>query len=151
MNVGKIILKEIQDCAKKKAGSAYFPSLITSLCLRAQVKSKANLKGHYGQGFITRHDLERLVDNVKLLNQIKPNESNEPKFDESSTKSDVEADLVNEIEEAEFEEEPNSLESRVEPNVAELVEPSVNPKLTIPVPTSSNTIKKSEFSIMMDM
>ncbi|MFQ6629270.1 hypothetical protein Gotur_007401 [Gossypium turneri] len=25
INVGKIILKEIQDCAKKKARSAYFP------------------------------------------------------------------------------------------------------------------------------
>ncbi|MFQ6668850.1 hypothetical protein Gotur_034341 [Gossypium turneri] len=31
INVGKIILKEIHDCAKKKAGSVYFPSLITSL------------------------------------------------------------------------------------------------------------------------
>ncbi|MFQ6643219.1 hypothetical protein Gotur_018498 [Gossypium turneri] len=32
INVGKIILKEIHDCAKKKARSAYFPSLITLLC-----------------------------------------------------------------------------------------------------------------------
>ncbi|MFQ6645962.1 hypothetical protein Gotur_019532 [Gossypium turneri] len=46
-NVGKIILKEINDCAKKKAGSAYFPSLITSLCLKARVKTQANLKGQY--------------------------------------------------------------------------------------------------------
>ncbi|MFQ6624175.1 hypothetical protein Gotur_003784, partial [Gossypium turneri] len=45
INVGKIILKEIHDYAKKKAGSAYFPSLITSLCLRACVKTQANLKG----------------------------------------------------------------------------------------------------------
>ncbi|KAK5845775.1 hypothetical protein PVK06_001997 [Gossypium arboreum] len=34
INVGKIIIKEIHDCAKKKIGSAYFSSLITSLCLR---------------------------------------------------------------------------------------------------------------------
>ncbi|MFQ6629083.1 hypothetical protein Gotur_006777 [Gossypium turneri] len=47
INVGKIILKKIHDCAKKKAGSAYFPSLITSLCLRARVKTQANLKGQY--------------------------------------------------------------------------------------------------------
>ncbi|MFQ6643385.1 hypothetical protein Gotur_018389 [Gossypium turneri] len=47
INVGKIILKEIHDCAKKKAGSAYFPSLITSLCLKARVKTQANLKGRY--------------------------------------------------------------------------------------------------------
>ncbi|MFQ6641511.1 hypothetical protein Gotur_016224 [Gossypium turneri] len=62
INVGKIIRKEIHDCAKKKAGSAYFPSLITSLCLRARVKTQANLKGQYVQGCITSHDLERLVE-----------------------------------------------------------------------------------------
>ncbi|MFQ6642533.1 hypothetical protein Gotur_017512 [Gossypium turneri] len=45
INVGKIILKEIYDYAKKKVGSAYFPSLITSLCLRARVKTQENLKG----------------------------------------------------------------------------------------------------------
>ncbi|MFQ6622578.1 hypothetical protein Gotur_002856 [Gossypium turneri] len=39
INVGKIILKEIHNCAKKKAGSAYFPSLITSLCLKNRVKT----------------------------------------------------------------------------------------------------------------
>ncbi|KAK8346392.1 hypothetical protein V6Z12_A07G212000 [Gossypium hirsutum] len=44
-NVRKIILKEIHDCAKKKAGSVYFPSLITSRCLRASVKTQENLKG----------------------------------------------------------------------------------------------------------
>ncbi|MFQ6655676.1 hypothetical protein Gotur_026126 [Gossypium turneri] len=64
INVGKIILKEIHDCAKKKAGSAYFPSLITSLCLKACVKTQANLKGQYVQGCITSHDLERLVERV---------------------------------------------------------------------------------------
>ncbi|MFQ6648095.1 hypothetical protein Gotur_020919 [Gossypium turneri] len=37
INVRKIILKEIQDCAKKKAGNAYLPSLIISLCLRVRV------------------------------------------------------------------------------------------------------------------
>ncbi|MFQ6671013.1 hypothetical protein Gotur_035688 [Gossypium turneri] len=45
INVGKIILKKIQDCAKKKSGNAYFLSLITSLCLKARVKTQANLKG----------------------------------------------------------------------------------------------------------
>ncbi|TYH88163.1 hypothetical protein ES332_D01G168900v1 [Gossypium tomentosum] len=47
INVGKIILKEIHNCAKKKAGSVYFPSLITSLCLKACVKTQANVKGRY--------------------------------------------------------------------------------------------------------
>ncbi|TYI09412.1 hypothetical protein ES332_A09G070900v1 [Gossypium tomentosum] len=44
-NVGKIIIKEINDCAKKEAGIAYFPSLITSLCLRYCLKTQANLTG----------------------------------------------------------------------------------------------------------
>ncbi|KAK8275989.1 hypothetical protein V6Z12_D10G170900 [Gossypium hirsutum] len=62
INVGKIILKDIYDCSKKKVGIAYFPSLITSLCLRAHVKTQANLKGRYVQGCITNYDLERLVE-----------------------------------------------------------------------------------------
>ncbi|MFQ6626094.1 hypothetical protein Gotur_004937 [Gossypium turneri] len=45
INGQKIILKEIHDCAKKKATSAYFPSLITSLYLKARIKTQANLKG----------------------------------------------------------------------------------------------------------
>ncbi|KAK5785475.1 hypothetical protein PVK06_040065 [Gossypium arboreum] len=110
INVGEIILKEIQDCAMKKGGK-----------------------------------------NVEQLNQIEPNE---PKFDEPLTKSKLEVDSVNEIEEAKFEGELNSLkprvepnnpEARVEPNIAKLVEPSVNPKLTIPMPTSSNTMKNQNF------
>ncbi|MFQ6665344.1 hypothetical protein Gotur_032111, partial [Gossypium turneri] len=84
INVGKIILKEIHDCAKKKAGSAYFPSLITSLCLRARVKTQANLKGQYVQGCITSHDLERLVKRVHELNQGEQEEPTESKTEEST-------------------------------------------------------------------
>ncbi|MFQ6651334.1 hypothetical protein Gotur_023659, partial [Gossypium turneri] len=84
INVGKIILKEIHDCTKKKAGSAYFPSLITSLCLRARVKTQANLKGQYVQGCITSHDLERLVERVHELNQGEQEEPIEPETEEST-------------------------------------------------------------------
>ncbi|KAH1073313.1 hypothetical protein J1N35_025641 [Gossypium stocksii] len=69
INVGKNILKEIHNCAKKKTGSVYFPSFITSFCLRAHVKAQANLKGQYVQGCITNHDHERLVEKVHELNQ----------------------------------------------------------------------------------
>ncbi|KAH1129800.1 hypothetical protein J1N35_001178 [Gossypium stocksii] len=69
INVRKIILKKMHDCARKKIGSAYFPSLITSLCLRACVETQANLKGQYVQGCITNHDLQRLVERVHELNQ----------------------------------------------------------------------------------
>ncbi|MFQ6659322.1 hypothetical protein Gotur_028247 [Gossypium turneri] len=68
INVGEIILKEIHNCAKKKAGSAYFLSLITSLYLKAHVKTQANLKGQYVQGCITNYGLERLVERVLKLN-----------------------------------------------------------------------------------
>ncbi|MFQ6620961.1 hypothetical protein Gotur_001965, partial [Gossypium turneri] len=84
INVGKIILKEIHGCAKKKAGSAYFPSLITSLCLRARVKTQVNLKGQYVQWCITSHDLERLVENVHELNQSEQEEPTEPETEEST-------------------------------------------------------------------
>ncbi|MFQ6631265.1 hypothetical protein Gotur_008892, partial [Gossypium turneri] len=83
INVGKIILKEIHDCAKKKAGSAYFSSLITSLCLKARVKTQANLKGQYVQGCITNYDLERLVERVHELNQGEQEEPTEPDTEES--------------------------------------------------------------------
>ncbi|KAH1073153.1 hypothetical protein J1N35_025481 [Gossypium stocksii] len=63
--------------------------------LRAQVRSKANLKVQYVQGCITRHDVERLVEKVGLLNQMEPNEPNEPEYDESSTKSKPKADSTN--------------------------------------------------------
>ncbi|MFQ6669823.1 hypothetical protein Gotur_034922, partial [Gossypium turneri] len=87
INVGKIIFKEIHDCAKKKAGSAYFPSLITSLCLKARVKTRANLKGQYVQGCITSHDLERLVERVHELNQGEQEEPTEPEIEESTNKT----------------------------------------------------------------
>ncbi|MFQ6663324.1 hypothetical protein Gotur_030894, partial [Gossypium turneri] len=84
INVGKIILKEIHDCAKKKAGSAYFPSLITSLCLKARVKTQANLKGRYVQGCITNYDLERLVERVHEMNQGKQEEPTVPDTEKST-------------------------------------------------------------------
>ncbi|MFQ6661065.1 hypothetical protein Gotur_029353 [Gossypium turneri] len=69
INVGKIILKEIHDCAKKKAGSAYFLSLITSLYLKARVRTQENMKRRHVQGCITNYDLERIVERVHELNQ----------------------------------------------------------------------------------
>ncbi|KAK5775160.1 hypothetical protein PVK06_043029 [Gossypium arboreum] len=158
INVGKIILKEIHDFARKKIGITYFPSLITSFCLRAQVKIKANLKGPYVQSCITAHDLERLLENVHELNP--PSELPEPKTDESLNKSKTEANSLIEIEETKSEEEMNDpeliksskvSEPKEEPNTDESVEPNVDPELTICMPTSSITVKKSKLSIMMDM
>ncbi|KAH1121710.1 hypothetical protein J1N35_004870 [Gossypium stocksii] len=151
INVGKIILKEIDDYDRKKTGRDYFPSSITSLCLRAQVKTKANLNGPYVQGCIIAHDLERLMENVHELNPIEPSEPTEPKTDKSSNKSKTEANSVTETKVVESKEEPNEPESikepkvsepRGEPNVNEPVKPSINLELTIPMPTSSKHCKE---------
>ncbi|KAH1129796.1 hypothetical protein J1N35_001174 [Gossypium stocksii] len=122
INVGKIILKEIHDYARKKVASC-----------------------------ITAHDLERLVENVSEINPTELSESTELETDESSNKFETGANSVTKAEEEESEEEPNNLEPIKEPeiselvkepNVDELIEPSVDPDLTIPMPTSSNTMKK---------
>ncbi|MFQ6648115.1 hypothetical protein Gotur_021933, partial [Gossypium turneri] len=84
INVGKIMLKKFHDCTKNKTGSAYFPSLILSLCLKALVKTQENLKGRYVQGYITNYDLERLVERVHELNQGKQDEPTEPDIEEST-------------------------------------------------------------------
>jgi len=157
INVGKIILKEIYDCAKKKTGSAYFPSLINLLCLRAHVKTQANLKGKYVQGYITSHDLERLVEKEHELNQGEQEEPTKPDSEESTNETETES--VTDTEEKEFDKEPNSPklvegsenpEPRVEPE-EEPVKLSVEPEYTTPMPTSASTSRKSELSILMDI
>ncbi|KAK5771004.1 hypothetical protein PVK06_047173 [Gossypium arboreum] len=45
--------------------------------------------------------------------------------------------------------ELNNSEPSVELNSDEPVEPSIGPELTIPMPASSNAMKKSEFSVMI--
>ncbi|KAK5802078.1 hypothetical protein PVK06_029660 [Gossypium arboreum] len=85
------------------------------------------------------------------MNQVERNELNKSESDESSTKSEPEADSTNAIEEEGTKEEPNSPEPRVDPNAAEPVESSFNPELIIPMPSSSNTMNKSKLSTIMDM
>ncbi|KAH1129718.1 hypothetical protein J1N35_001096 [Gossypium stocksii] len=91
-------IAKIYDCAKKKTESAYFPSLTTSLCLRARVKTKANLNGQYVQGCITSHDLERLVERVHELNQGKQEEPTELETKESTNETKTEANSVTDTE-----------------------------------------------------
>ncbi|KAK5842694.1 hypothetical protein PVK06_005077 [Gossypium arboreum] len=158
-NVGKIILKETQDCAKNKEGSAYFPLLFTALYLRARVKTQANLKGRYVQGCILTYDLERLVKRVHELNQGEKEEPTKPDTEESTNETETEANSVTDIEEEEFDNEPNSPKpvegsENPEPRVEteeELVKLSVEPKPTTPMPTSASASKKSELSILIDM
>ncbi|KAK5785486.1 hypothetical protein PVK06_040077 [Gossypium arboreum] len=95
--------------------------------------------------------------------ELKPSEPSEPiesETDESSNNSKKEAVSVTKIEKAEFEEEPSNpklikepkvSEPRKESNDDEPIVPSIDLELTNPSPTSSNTVKKSELSTMMDM
>ncbi|KAH1122025.1 hypothetical protein J1N35_005185 [Gossypium stocksii] len=152
INVGKIILKEIHDCAKKKIGSAYFPSLIASPCLRAHVKTQANLKGKYVQGCIANHDLERLVEKVHELNQDEQEEPTKPDTEKSTNETKTEANSVTDTEEEESDKEPNSLkpvegsanpEPKVEPE-EETVKLSVEPEFTTLMPTFATITIKVE-------
>ncbi|KAK5839101.1 hypothetical protein PVK06_007863 [Gossypium arboreum] len=159
INVGKIILKEIYDCAKKKTGSAYFPSLIISLCLMAHVKIQANLKGKYVQGCITNHDLESLVEKVHELNQGEQEGPIELDIDESTKETETEANSVTDTKQEEFDKEPNSpkpVEGSATPKLevepeSETVKLSVELESSTPMPTSASASKKSELSIIMDM
>ncbi|KAK5775890.1 hypothetical protein PVK06_043844 [Gossypium arboreum] len=150
INVGKIILKEIHDSAKKKTGNAYFPSLITSLCLRARVKTQANLKGRYVQGCISTYGIERLVERVHELNQGEQEEPTKPDTEESTDETETKANSVTDTEEEESDKEPNIPEPRVELE-EEPVKLSVEPEFATPMSTSESASKKSGLSILMDM
>ncbi|KAH1091578.1 hypothetical protein J1N35_018835 [Gossypium stocksii] len=101
--------------------------------------------------------IERFINvgqiNLKEIHNCarKKNEPTKPKIDESSNKSKPKADSIEETEEAKSEEEPNNPKLMMEPNVARPVELSCSLELTMPMPTSSNTMKKSELSTMIDM
>ncbi|KAH1055786.1 hypothetical protein J1N35_033851 [Gossypium stocksii] len=47
-NVGKIIIKEIRDCSIRHSSSAYFPSTITNLCMKARVRPTVKMVGVVG-------------------------------------------------------------------------------------------------------
>ncbi|KAH1091361.1 hypothetical protein J1N35_018618 [Gossypium stocksii] len=117
INIGELFSKRFKTCKEE-----------AKKCLLSIIDYFTLLEG---PSYITRYDLERLLENVGLLNQVEPNEPKKLEYDESSTKFELKANLTNGAEEAETEEEPNSLELRVDLNAAELMEPSFNPALTI--------------------
>ncbi|KAH1129751.1 hypothetical protein J1N35_001129 [Gossypium stocksii] len=83
---------------------------MTSLCLKAHVKTQANLNGQYVQGCITNHDLERLVEKVHELNQSKQEEPTKPDIKESTNETETKANSVTETKEEESEKESSNLE-----------------------------------------
>ncbi|KAK5842523.1 hypothetical protein PVK06_004893 [Gossypium arboreum] len=94
---------------------------------------------------------------VRELNQSEQEEPTEPDTEESTNETETES--VTGTEEEESDKEPNSPkqvegfenpEPRVEPE-EEPVKLSVEPEYTTPMPTFSNTLRKSKLSILMDM
>lgn len=67
IDVGKIILREIQNCARH-FGLAYFPFTITVLCLKAKIFANVKKTG-YSQGTIMDWDLFRVARNSILQQQ----------------------------------------------------------------------------------
>ncbi|KAK5842401.1 hypothetical protein PVK06_004753 [Gossypium arboreum] len=60
IDVGKIILRELRNCAIRHSSLAYFPFTITILCLKAKILANVKKTG-YSQGTITDWDLYRIV------------------------------------------------------------------------------------------
>ncbi|KAG8472817.1 hypothetical protein CXB51_034623 [Gossypium anomalum] len=76
IDVGKIILREIRNCAVKRSGPAHFPFKITILCLKAEILANVRKTG-YSQGTITDWDLYRVARYSVLQKQVEASEEQE--------------------------------------------------------------------------
>ncbi|KAK5836207.1 hypothetical protein PVK06_011967 [Gossypium arboreum] len=65
IDVGKIILREMRNCAVRRFGPAYFPFTITILCLKAKILANVK-KTMYRQGTIIDWDLYRIAGDSVL-------------------------------------------------------------------------------------
>ncbi|KAH1039536.1 hypothetical protein J1N35_041279 [Gossypium stocksii] len=108
IDVGKIILREMQNCAVRRSGLAYFPFTITILCLKAKFFVDVKKTG-YSQDIITDWDLYRIARYFVLQQQGE--ESDDPKEEEDPT-------------------EIEPLQSVETPNKAKPMEPEAEPDVT---------------------
>ncbi|KAK5839447.1 hypothetical protein PVK06_008238 [Gossypium arboreum] len=79
IDVGKIILREMQNCAAKRSGPTYFPFTITILCLKAKILANVKKIG-YSQGTITYWNLYRIAGDSILKQRVE--ETEDPKEEE---------------------------------------------------------------------
>ncbi|KAK8314761.1 hypothetical protein V6Z12_D01G192900 [Gossypium hirsutum] len=89
INVGKIILREIWNCAIRHSsfGPAYFPFTITIMCLKAKILANVKKTG-YSQGTITDWDLYRIAEDSVVLQRVE--ESEDPKKEEEKDPTEIE-------------------------------------------------------------
>ncbi|KAK5836330.1 hypothetical protein PVK06_012114 [Gossypium arboreum] len=76
IDVGKIILRGVQNCAVKRSGLAHFLFTITILCLKAKILANVRKIG-YSQGTIMDWDLYRVAGNSVLQKRVKVSEEPE--------------------------------------------------------------------------
>ncbi|KAK5824798.1 hypothetical protein PVK06_019582 [Gossypium arboreum] len=79
IDVGKIILREMQNCAIRRSGLAYFPSTITILCLKAKILTNVKKTG-YSEIPITDWDLYQIAGESVLQQRVQ--ESEDPEEEE---------------------------------------------------------------------
>ena len=77
IDVGKIIFRELRDCANKRVGCAYFPSLITQLCHAHGVITSSLSTKHYALGAITSVEIGRVSGVIPYIA-----EKSQPKCDD---------------------------------------------------------------------
>ncbi|KAK5785418.1 hypothetical protein PVK06_040002 [Gossypium arboreum] len=81
IDVGKIIIRGIQNCAVRRSGPIYFPFTITILCLKAKILANVKKTG-YIQGTITDWDLYRIAGDSVLQQRVKESEDPEEEEEE---------------------------------------------------------------------
>ncbi|KAH1073266.1 hypothetical protein J1N35_025594, partial [Gossypium stocksii] len=108
IDVGKIILREMWNCAVRHSGPAYFPFSMTILCLKAKILANVNKIG-YSQGTTTDWDLCRIAGDSIRQQQVE--ESEDPEEEEEDP---IE---IEPVQEAEVPDEAKSMEPEAEPDV----------------------------------
>lgn len=76
IDVGEIILREIQNCVARRSGPTYFPFTITILCLKAKILANVKKTG-YSQGTIIDWDLYRIARDSVLQQRVELSEDPE--------------------------------------------------------------------------
>ncbi|KAH1097334.1 hypothetical protein J1N35_014255 [Gossypium stocksii] len=108
IDVGKIILREMRNCAVRRSDPAHFPFVITILCLKAKILANIKKIG-YSQGTITDWDLHRVARDSVLQQRVE--ESEDPEEEKEDDPIEIEpkqsAEGLDEAKPMEREAKPN--------------------------------------------
>ncbi|KAH1097398.1 hypothetical protein J1N35_014319 [Gossypium stocksii] len=110
IDVGKIILRGMWNCAVRHSGPAYFPFTITILFLKAKILSNIKKTG-YSQGTTTDWDLYRIAEDSVVQQQVEESEDPEEEEEEEDPTE------IEPVQEVEVPNEAEPMEPEAEPNV----------------------------------